>query len=56
MTMPTALESPTPSTELDSDFDLDVTIVAAAAVAELKSPTEDNCGRTCESACPATGC
>ncbi|SFE63797.1 FxLD family lantipeptide [Actinopolyspora alba] len=54
MSTPTTLESS--STEPDSDFDLDVTVVAAAEVAELRSPTEDNCGQTCESACPQTGC
>lgn len=54
MAMPITSESS--NMDDDSDFDLDVTIVTAAPEAELKSPTEDNCGRTCESACPATGC
>lgn len=36
----------------DSEFDLDVSIVESGpVVAELMRNTDDNCGRTCESAC-----
>jgi FxLD family lantipeptide len=41
----------------DSEFDLDVSIVESGpVVAELMRLTDDNCGTTCETACPATGC
>ncbi|MGH3799373.1 MAG: FxLD family lanthipeptide [Pseudonocardiaceae bacterium] len=41
----------------DSEFDLDVSIVESGpVVAELMRLTDDNCGSTCETACPATGC
>lgn len=40
-----------------SEFDLDVTIVESGPVVdELMRSTSDNCGGTCETACPATGC
>lgn len=39
-----------------SEFDLDISVLDSAPVADLKSPTEDGCGKTCQSACPATGC
>ncbi|MPZ64707.1 MAG: FxLD family lantipeptide [Pseudonocardiaceae bacterium] len=43
----------TPSTTAaDSDFDLDVSIVESGlVVAELMRNTDDECGKTCESAC-----
>lgn len=41
----------------DSEFDLDVSIVESGPVIdELMRLTDDNCGSTCETACPATGC
>lgn len=41
----------------DSEFDLDVSIVESSPVIdELMRLTDDNCGSTCETACPATGC
>lgn len=41
----------------DSEFDLDVSIVESAPVVdELMRITDDNCGQTCETACPDTGC
>lgn len=41
----------------DSEFDLDVSIMESAPVIDdLMRITSDNCGNTCESACPATGC
>lgn len=41
----------------DSEFDLDVSIIESGpVVAELMRLTDDGCGRTCETACPATGC
>ncbi|MGH3940026.1 MAG: FxLD family lanthipeptide [Pseudonocardiaceae bacterium] len=45
----------TPAT--DSEFDLDVSIVESGPVIdELMRLTDDNCGSTCETACPDTGC
>lgn len=42
---------------VDSEFDLDVSIVESGpVVAELMQLTDDGCGSTCETACPATGC
>ena len=39
----------------DSEFDLDVSIVESGpVVAELMRLTDDGCGSTCESACPAS--
>ncbi|MGH3868280.1 MAG: FxLD family lanthipeptide [Pseudonocardiaceae bacterium] len=41
----------------DSEFDLDVSIVESGPVVdELMRTTSDNCGSTCETACPDTGC
>ncbi|MGH4018845.1 MAG: FxLD family lanthipeptide [Pseudonocardiaceae bacterium] len=42
----------------DSQFDLDVSIVESGPVIDdLMRLTDDNCGSTCESACPAqSGC
>jgi FxLD family lantipeptide len=42
----------------DAEFDLDVTIVESGPVIDdLMRITSDNCGSTCESACPAeSGC
>ncbi|TQN27808.1 FxLD family lantipeptide [Haloactinospora alba] len=41
----------------DAEFELDVSIAESGpVVAALLQNTEDNCGQTCESACPATGC
>ncbi|MGH3885203.1 MAG: FxLD family lanthipeptide [Pseudonocardiaceae bacterium] len=41
----------------NSEFDLDVSIVGSGPVVdELMRLTDDNCGATCETACPATGC
>jgi FxLD family lantipeptide len=49
-----------PAVEVSADaaeeFDLDIHVLDSAPVADLKSPTEDGCGKTCQSACPATGC
>ncbi|WP_416210279.1 FxLD family lanthipeptide [Frankia sp. Cr1] len=40
-----------------SEFDLDVSIVESGPViAELMRLTDDGCGQTCETACPATTC
>jgi len=37
----------------DTDFDLDVSIVESSPVIDdLMRITSDNCGSTCESACP----
>jgi FxLD family lantipeptide len=45
------------TTAPDSEFDLDVSIVESGpVVAELMRNTDDNCGQTCETACPDTGC
>jgi FxLD family lantipeptide len=45
------------TTAVDSEFDLDVSIVESGpVVAELMRNTDDGCGQTCETACPATGC
>lgn len=41
----------------ESEFDLDVSIVESGPVIdELMRITDDGCGTTCETACPATGC
>jgi len=42
----------------DTDFDLDVSIVESSPVIDdLMRITSDNCGSTCESACPTqSGC
>ncbi|MGI9003308.1 MAG: FxLD family lanthipeptide [Pseudonocardia sp.] len=42
----------------DAQFDLDVSIVESGPVIDdLMRLTDDNCGSTCESACPAeSGC
>lgn len=41
----------------DSEFDLDISIVESGlVVADLLRSTDDGCGSTCESACPASGC
>ncbi|MGH8906599.1 MAG: FxLD family lanthipeptide [Egibacteraceae bacterium] len=42
----------------DEEFDLDVSIVESGPVIdELMRLTDDGCGTTCESACPAeSGC
>lgn len=53
MPLPTVeVSAVTPETE----FDLDISVLDSAPVADLKSPTEDGCGKTCQSACPQTGC
>jgi FxLD family lantipeptide len=39
-----------------SGLDLKIRIVPAPAMAPMWSKTDDGCGRTCESACPNTGC
>lgn len=53
MSLPTVVVSAEPAA---SEFDLDISVLDSAPVADLKSPTEDNCGKTCQSACPQTGC
>ncbi|MGH3899735.1 MAG: FxLD family lanthipeptide [Pseudonocardiaceae bacterium] len=56
MTIQTDAVVPT-STAEDLEFDLDVSIVeSGSVVAELMRNTDDNCGHTCETACPDTGC
>ena len=51
----TAVAPGTPAA--DSEFDLDVSIVESGPIIdELMRLTDDNCGSTCETACPATGC
>jgi FxLD family lantipeptide len=40
---------------IDPEFDLDVTVVESGQlVEELIRMTDDGCGATCQSACPAT--
>ncbi len=52
MTIETDAIAPS-STAADSEFDLDVRIVESRpAVADLMRITDDQCGATCESACP----
>ncbi|MFC0862229.1 FxLD family lanthipeptide [Sphaerimonospora cavernae] len=49
--------APAPAQILEdlSDWDLDVSIVESGPAADrLIQMTDDNCGKTCQSACPAT--
>jgi FxLD family lantipeptide len=39
-----------------AELDLMIRIAPAPAVSTMWSKTDDGCGRTCESACPNTGC
>lgn len=39
-----------------AELDLTIRISPASAVSPMWSKTDDGCGRTCESACPNTGC
>lgn len=58
--MTTDVETSTAGDEVtDSDFDLDVQIVESPSVpaaGPVPNPTDDGCGKTCESACVGTGC
>ncbi|WP_433498547.1 FxLD family lanthipeptide [Sphaerimonospora sp. CA-214678] len=51
-------EAPTAHAQLPDDigeWDLDVSIVESGPAADkLIQMTDDNCGKTCQSACPAT--
>ena len=59
--MPTDLTAAAAVVTQDGEFamgglDLEIRIVPAPAMAPMWSKTDDGCGRTCESACPNTGC
>lgn len=55
----TLLDRPDVDTEAaaltDDDFDLDLTVIEGGpSIADALRMTDDGCGTTCESACPAS--
>jgi FxLD family lantipeptide len=53
----TTTTGPAPGVESAlGELDLMINIVPAPAGSMMWSKTDDGCGRTCESACPNTGC